>query len=283
LTGKSYYYLYNGHGDVVQIVDTSGNIVNQYDYDVWGNFITKEETITNHFTYFGQTFDETTGLYYLRTRYYDPTTGRFTQQDPAEDGYNWYIYGNQNPVMFVDVDGLDAIATNQLKNIGGAGHMSSFVQDENSDWYFFYWGNNSVSLTKVDDVSILNDEGKINEWLENKNLSDGKYKYDGFCYILGDFSASKDYYQKLVNQFSQDIKNNDEGWFGWNNKNYNFVTRNCAQETMKGLYLGKIGVNGEQSVKQIHNKRGFIIGIEPNANLYNLQAVYGSKSLNWRE
>ena len=105
LNGKTYYYLYNGHGDVVQIVDTAGNIVNQYDYDVWGNFITKEETIENHFTYFGQTYDETTGLYYLRARYYDPTTGRFTQQDPAEDGYNWYVYGNQNPVRFVDPKG----------------------------------------------------------------------------------------------------------------------------------------------------------------------------------
>ena len=36
-TNTSYYYLYNGHGDVVQIVDTSGTIINEYDYDVWGN------------------------------------------------------------------------------------------------------------------------------------------------------------------------------------------------------------------------------------------------------
>jgi len=106
LSGNTYYYLYNGHGDVVQITDTSGNIVNSYDYDVWGNFLKKEETIENHFTYFGQIYDETTGLYYLRARYYDPTTGRFTQQDPAEDGYNWYVYGNQNPVYYIDEYGL---------------------------------------------------------------------------------------------------------------------------------------------------------------------------------
>ncbi len=104
-TNKSYYYLYNGHGDVVQIVDTSGAVKNTYDYDVWGNFLKKEETIENHFTYFGQTYDETTGLYYLRARYYDPTTGRFTQQDPAEDGYNWYVYGNNNPIKYVDTSG----------------------------------------------------------------------------------------------------------------------------------------------------------------------------------
>ena len=105
LTDSSYYYLYNGHGDVVQIVDTAGNIVNQYDYDVWGNFITKQETVENHFTYFGQTYDETTGLYYLRARYYDPTTGRFTQQDPAEDGYNWYIYAGNNASKYIDPSG----------------------------------------------------------------------------------------------------------------------------------------------------------------------------------
>jgi hypothetical protein len=51
LTGNRYYYIYNGHGDVVQILDTAGNIVNSYDYDIWGNFITKDETIHNPFTY----------------------------------------------------------------------------------------------------------------------------------------------------------------------------------------------------------------------------------------
>ena len=120
LAKQRYYYLYNGHYDVVQIVDTSGNIVNQYDYDVWGNFLKKEETIENHFTYFGQTYDKTTGLYYLRARYYDPTTGRFTQQDPAEDGYNWYVYGNQNPVMFADYSGESILAVIIIGAVVGA-------------------------------------------------------------------------------------------------------------------------------------------------------------------
>ena len=90
------------------------DVVNSYDYDVWGNFIEKNETIDNPFTYFGQTYDETTGLYYLRARYYDPSTGRFTQQDFAEDGYNWYVYGNQNPVMFVDYTGEIAVANDVI-------------------------------------------------------------------------------------------------------------------------------------------------------------------------
>lgn len=119
LNNKLFYYLYNGHGDVIQIVEESGNIVNSYDYDVWGNFLKKEETVHNPFTYFGQTYDETTGLYYLRARYYDPQTGRFTQQDTAEDGYNWYVYGNQNPVVYVDYTGnISATAAAALAAAG---------------------------------------------------------------------------------------------------------------------------------------------------------------------
>jgi RHS repeat-associated protein len=37
----------------------------------------------------------------LRARYYDSTTGRFTQEDPIRDGYNWYSYCGGNPVGFM--------------------------------------------------------------------------------------------------------------------------------------------------------------------------------------
>jgi len=129
-TNKSYYYLYSGHGDVVQIVDTPGAIENTYDYDIWGNFLKKEETIENHFTYFGQTYDETTVLYYLRARYYDPTTGRFTQQDPAEDGYNWYVYCVHNPIAYVDDTGLRTYVLNGINNgqpEGAPADINNFV------------------------------------------------------------------------------------------------------------------------------------------------------------
>jgi RHS repeat-associated protein len=104
--GSKYYYLYNGHTDVVQIINaTTGNIVNQYRYDCWGNFINKSEGTANPFTYFGQTYDESTGLYYLRSRYYDPKTGQFTQEDTIRDGMNWYAYCGANPIMYVDPTG----------------------------------------------------------------------------------------------------------------------------------------------------------------------------------
>lgn len=47
------------------------------------------------------------GLYYFNARYYNPTIGRFISADPARQGLNWYVYCNNNPLMYVDPDGLD--------------------------------------------------------------------------------------------------------------------------------------------------------------------------------
>ncbi len=101
-----YYYIYNAHGDVVMMTDESGNVVNSYSYDPWGVVTSETETVDNSIKYAGEYYDEETGLIYLRTRYYDPSIGRFTQEDPARDEWNWYSYCGNNPVMFVDPSGL---------------------------------------------------------------------------------------------------------------------------------------------------------------------------------
>jgi len=56
--------------------------------------------------FFGEYTDAETGLVYLRNRYYDPSIGRFISEDPIQDGVNWYVYANSNPVAFVDPMGL---------------------------------------------------------------------------------------------------------------------------------------------------------------------------------
>ena len=107
-SGGEYYYLYNSHGDVIQIVDRNGNVVNNYKYDEWGNFTSSNETIRNPFKYAGEVYDQETGLYYLRARYYDPKLGRFLNEDPICDGFNWYSYCENNPLIYIDPSGLDS-------------------------------------------------------------------------------------------------------------------------------------------------------------------------------
>ncbi|MCM1126201.1 MAG: RHS repeat-associated core domain-containing protein [Lachnospiraceae bacterium] len=54
----------------------------------------------------GQQYDQETGQYYLRARYYNPTVGRFIQEDTYRgDGLNLYAYCGNNPVAYYDPDG----------------------------------------------------------------------------------------------------------------------------------------------------------------------------------
>ncbi|MFD1988813.1 RHS repeat domain-containing protein, partial [Paenibacillus nicotianae] len=108
---KDYYYLFNGHGDVVQMLDTSGAIVNSYGYDEWGNIVKQQETVSNTFKYAGEAYDSETGLYYLKARYYDPSQGRFLNEDSYEGQINnpltlnIYGYVSNNPLRYIDPTG----------------------------------------------------------------------------------------------------------------------------------------------------------------------------------
>ena len=61
-----------------------------YTYDAWGKMISKTGTLATTlgtlqpFRYRGYIFDEETGLYYLRSRYYNPNLCRFINADDGE-------------------------------------------------------------------------------------------------------------------------------------------------------------------------------------------------------
>ena len=60
----------------------------------------------------GKDYDEVTGLYYFNARWYDPQLGRFTSEDPARDGMNWYAYVSNNPLRFIDPTELENVLIN---------------------------------------------------------------------------------------------------------------------------------------------------------------------------
>ena len=103
------YYVYDGHGNTVTLTDANGATVSKCDYSAYGNRTSIKSYINTPFKYCGEYQDNESGMVYLRNRYYKINEGRFTQEDPAKDGLNWYAYCGNNPVNFVDPFGLDSI------------------------------------------------------------------------------------------------------------------------------------------------------------------------------
>ncbi|MHC4321711.1 MAG: RHS repeat domain-containing protein [Planctomycetota bacterium] len=105
------YYLSDGLGSITSLTDLKGDIVSSYQYDSFGNLTDSTGSISNPFLYTGREFDIETGLYFYRARYYNPSIGRFISEDPI--GFNggdtnFYVYVQNNPVNFIDPDGLKA-------------------------------------------------------------------------------------------------------------------------------------------------------------------------------
>ena len=122
-----YGYRYNGHGDIIALTDASGSVVEDYAYDPYGNAVeesdedvadgytwsagTETAQVDNPFRYCGEYYDLSSGTYYLRARYYDPTIGRFLSEDnytgQATDplSLNLYTYCKNNPIRWIDPSG----------------------------------------------------------------------------------------------------------------------------------------------------------------------------------
>ena len=123
------FYTYNGHGDVVQLTNSNGDITKQYSYDAFGVEIDKADNDTNPFRYCGEYYDTEIDSVYLRARYYRPTTGRFITEDPIMDGLNWYSYCRNNPIIFIDPLGLVSVG---LRDYAGTYSGSSVEWDEST-------------------------------------------------------------------------------------------------------------------------------------------------------
>lgn len=129
-----YNYLYNGHGDVVNLINEFGETENTYYYDSFGNVEESEENIKNPFKYSKYELDDETGLYYLKSRMYDPTTARFMQMDTYKGqsndplSLNLYTYCVNEPMMYTDPTGFSPISV--LKDWLGLDSASKYWDNE---------------------------------------------------------------------------------------------------------------------------------------------------------
>lgn len=104
------YYHRDEQLSTALIISEHGEIQNSYQYDAFGAEVEATEQFSNRSRYTGQQYDELTGQYYLRARYYNPVLGRFMQEDTYwGDGLNLYVYCGNNPVIYCDPSGFTAL------------------------------------------------------------------------------------------------------------------------------------------------------------------------------
>ncbi|MBC7250155.1 MAG: PKD domain-containing protein [Anaerolineae bacterium] len=106
------WHLNDGLGSVRQLADDAGQVTLAQGYTPFGVLLWYEGSAASAYGYTGEQEDASTGLVFLRARYYDPRTGRFISKDPFP-GYvrepqtlNLYVYVTNNPLGHVDPAGL---------------------------------------------------------------------------------------------------------------------------------------------------------------------------------
>ncbi|MBQ7460343.1 MAG: hypothetical protein IJS72_03120 [Oscillospiraceae bacterium] len=121
--GKVFYRTSN-LGSTLFAVDRNGNKIAHAIYDPWGKPLTETYTDANYSglenlnNFTGYTYDITLALYFAQNRFYDAETHRFTQEDTAKDGTNWYVYCGNSPVYRIDLLGTysEPLAIHDPKN-----------------------------------------------------------------------------------------------------------------------------------------------------------------------
>lgn len=154
--GASFYYTTDALGSTILLTDSTQAKAATYSYDSWGTTTTTgQQAAANPWQYAGGYKDTTTGYTKFGARYYNPSTGRFTQPDPSGQEQNRYLYAGANPCNNTDPSGLDWTLQNiigcSVSVIGlfgsAAGILASpFVGGLSLPVSFFLYGVSSVGV-----------------------------------------------------------------------------------------------------------------------------------------
>ena len=236
-----YFYVYNLQGDVVALIDANGTQVVEYVYDAWGALIAKTGSMVatlgtvNPFRYRGYIYDEETGLYYLRSRYYNPVWKRFINADSLAgvcgriSSHNVFSYCCNTPILSSDFSGKDAYWITDTKNVGlgsmSMGHTSLLLEDEKGEWYYFYWGPEYKPFMGkanpiLEKIVIMRDvNGNISLEDLNSVLQENaeQYRYGGYYDVATLFVGD---YSKSVMKAKEIVRSEDK---------YDVLNYNCMQ------------------------------------------------------
>jgi RHS repeat-associated protein len=111
--GGTYRIVTDHRGSPVVVLSVAdGTVLQELAYDEFGRVLRDTNPGFQPFGFAGGLFDRDTGFVHFGARDYDARTGRWTSEDPYEfyGGENFYVYGHNDPVNFVDSSGDVPIA-----------------------------------------------------------------------------------------------------------------------------------------------------------------------------
>jgi RHS repeat-associated protein/uncharacterized repeat protein (TIGR01451 family) len=129
-SGHATYPLLDAAGSVTAITDASGAVSSTFSYTAYGQPVGASSGTYSYGTY---GYDNLTGLYYSRARYYDPASGRFLGEDPVP-GVQPYSYASDCPSVLADPTGEDPLVeTSEIRSlIAGPEEVASDVEGTNT-------------------------------------------------------------------------------------------------------------------------------------------------------
>ena len=121
-SGTTAWYLADHEGSVRDVVSTAGAVLDHVAYDSYGN-VTSESSPSNgdRFKFDAMAWDAAIGLYYDNARYYDPATGRFSNQDPLK-----FLAGDMDLYRFVGNSPLNATDSSGMAD-EPFDHLNGFI------------------------------------------------------------------------------------------------------------------------------------------------------------
>lgn len=97
-------------GSTTELTDSGQLVTDTNQYDAYGVLVASTGSTPSHSKFagwYGYQTDYSSSITLVGHRYLDCSTGRFITKDPAKDGPNWYSYGRNNPLLYVDPTGLE--------------------------------------------------------------------------------------------------------------------------------------------------------------------------------
>lgn len=133
-------YHFDSRGSTVALTNLHGRITDRYAYDPFGLVVARDGDTPNPYTYDGRdgVVDDGNGLYFMRSRFYEPRLMRFISRDGMVLGMvtdtqslNRYAYVLNNPIHAVDPSGQWFGIDDLIMTIGGAivGVVAQVVSD----------------------------------------------------------------------------------------------------------------------------------------------------------